>query len=68
AREKYQLRKLVSELREKEGRGTELISLYVPPKRRISDVISYLREEYSTASNIKSDLTRKHVQDAIVKT
>ncbi len=27
-----------------------------------------MREEYSTASNIKSDLTRKHVQDAIVKT
>ncbi len=66
-REKYRLRQVVKELRRKEGRGTELISLYVPPGRRISDVAGYLREEYSTASNIKSDLTKKHVQDAIVK-
>lgn len=66
--QKYRLKKLISALKEKEGRGTELISLYIPPKRRISDVVGYLREEYSTASNIKSDLTRKHVQDAIVKT
>jgi peptide chain release factor subunit 1 len=65
--EKHKLRKLISELKKKEGRGTELISLYIPPNKRISDVISYLREEYSTASNIKSDQTRKNVQDALVK-
>jgi peptide chain release factor subunit 1 len=66
-RDKQRLRHVVKELRSKEGRGTELVSLYVPPGRRVSDVTGYLREEYSTASNIKSDLTRKHVQDAIVK-
>jgi len=52
-------------LAEKEGRGTELISLYVPPGRRIHEVMANLREEYGTASNIKSRTTRKNVQDAI---
>lgn len=65
--EKHKLRRLIDELKKKEGRGTELISLYVPPNKRISDVMGYLREEYSTASNIKSDQTRKNVQDALVK-
>jgi len=54
-------------LASKEGRGTELISLYVPPGKQISDVVNMLRDEYGTASNIKSTTTRKNVQDAIVK-
>ena len=64
---KYRLKKLLEMLKSKEGRGTQLISLYVPPGRRISDVMSMLRQEYGTAANIKSDTTRKNVQDAIVK-
>jgi peptide chain release factor subunit 1 len=51
----------------KEGRGTELVSLYVPPGRQISEAVSMLNNEYGTASNIKSTTTRKNVQDAIVK-
>lgn len=51
----------------KEGRGTELVSLYVPPGKQISDVINTLRDEYGTASNIKSTTTRKNVMDAIVR-
>lgn len=54
-------------LANKEGRGTELISVYVPPRKQISDVINNLRDEYGTASNIKSTTTRKNVMDAIVK-
>jgi len=54
-------------LASKEGRGTELVSLYVPPGRQISEVVSMLRNEYGTASNIKSTTTRKNVQDAIVR-
>ncbi|MEN2975146.1 MAG: peptide chain release factor aRF-1 [Candidatus Caldarchaeales archaeon] len=61
----YRFKKLIRELESREGRGTELISLYIPPGRPISDVIGYLRQEYSTASNIKSKTTRKNVQDAI---
>ena len=54
-------------LASKEGRGTELVSVYVPPGKQISDVINTLRDEYGTASNIKSTTTRKNVMDAIVK-
>lgn len=51
----------------KEGRGTELVSLYVPPGRQISEAVAMLNNEYGTASNIKSTTTRKNVQDAIIK-
>jgi len=64
---KYWIKRLIDDIKKKEGRGTQLISLYIPPNRRISDVINYLRQEYSTASNIKSDTTRKNVQSAILK-
>jgi len=65
--ELFRLRKTLNTLAGKEGRGTELVSLYVPPGRQISDVMNMLRQEYGTASNIKSTTTRKNVQDAIVK-
>ncbi len=65
--ELFRLKKTLNALASKEGRGTELISLYVPPGKQISDVINMLRDEYGTASNIKSTTTRKNVQDAIVK-
>jgi peptide chain release factor subunit 1 len=50
------------------GHGTELVTVYVPPKRQLFDVIAQLRNEAGTASNIKSDLTRTHVQDALSRT
>jgi peptide chain release factor subunit 1 len=63
--ELYRLKRLVEELESKEGKATELVSLYVPPGRQISDAMSNLREEYGTAANIKSKATKKNVQDAI---
>ncbi len=63
----YKVRKLISELASKEGRGTELVTLYIPPKKPIHEVISNLREEWGTAGNIKSDTTRNHVQDALTR-
>jgi peptide chain release factor subunit 1 len=47
------------------GHGTELVTVYIPPRRPIFEVIAQLRNEAGTASNIKSDLTRTHVQDAL---
>jgi len=61
------LKRALDTLAKKEGRGTELVSLYIPPGRQISEVVAMLKQEYGTASNIKSDITRKNVQDAIVK-
>jgi peptide chain release factor subunit 1 len=54
-------------LANKEGSHTELITIYVPPGKQISDALNLLREEYGTASNIKSNVTRKNVLDAIIK-
>ena len=65
--ELFRLKKTLNTLASKEGRGTELVSLYVPPGKQISDVLTTLRDEYGTASNIKSTTTRKNVMDAIVK-
>ena len=63
--QKYEFRRSLEDVSELSGRGTELISLYIPPTRQISDVASYLKNEYSQSSNIKSASTRKNVQAAI---
>jgi len=64
-KDEYDFKKAIEEIKDLKGRGTELISLYVPPDKRISDVTSYLNEEMSESSNIKSKSTRKHVQAAL---
>ena len=64
-RQKYDLKRQLEELRECKGRHTELISLYVPPTKQISDVTSYLKNELSESQNIKSKQTRKNVLSAI---
>ena len=63
----YKIRKTLEELSQKTGRGTELISLYVPQGKQLHEVITNLREEQGTADNIKSDLTRTHVVDSLSK-
>ncbi|MFQ6085079.1 MAG: peptide chain release factor aRF-1 [Candidatus Bathyarchaeia archaeon] len=63
----FKFRRLLAKLGSREGRGTELISLYIPPDKQPGDVTSYLRKEYGTAANIKSKTTRKNVQDALTK-
>ncbi|MHC1631624.1 MAG: peptide chain release factor aRF-1 [Methanotrichaceae archaeon] len=65
AQEKYEFKRMLEDLRSKSGRGTELISLYIPPDKQISDVTSQLRDEHGQASNIKSKLTRTNVQSAL---
>jgi len=63
--ERYKLESLLKELSSKRGRGTELISLYIPAGRPIAEIMSVLRQEYSTATNIKDRTTRHHVLDAL---
>src|SRR5688572_356243 len=62
---RYKLTKMINDLSAISGHGTELVTVYVPPRRPIFEVISQLRNEAGTASNIKSDMTRNHVQDAL---
>ena len=63
--DKYKFRRSLEEIEKAAGRGTELVSVYIPPSRPIFDVTNYLRGEVSQSSNIKSASTRKHVQQAI---
>ncbi len=64
-KDEYEFKKAVEEIEDLTGRGTELISLYIPPDKSISDVSSYINEEMSESSNIKSKSTRKNVQSAL---
>jgi len=61
----FQTKRLLKELKEKKGFHTELVSLYIPHDRRISDVTNHLKNEVSESQNIKSKLTRKNVLDSI---
>src|SRR5256886_4981054 len=63
--DKYKFRRALEQIEEAAGRGTDLVSVYIPPERPIFDVTNYLRGEQSQSSNIKSASTRKHVTQAI---
>lgn len=65
ARKRYEFKKTLEKLAVKEGSGTELITIYVPPDKQIFDVTSQLRDEFGQCSNIKSKQTRTNVQSAI---
>ncbi len=63
----YKIRKTLEELSHKSGRGTELITVYIPKGKQLHEIISALQQEQGTADNIKSDLTRSHVVDSLGK-
>ena len=63
----YKIRKTLEELSKKAGRGTELITVYIPKGKQLHEIISSLQQEQGTADNIKSDLTRSHVVDSLGK-
>ena len=62
---RYDFKKDMQEITKYRGRGTELISVYIPENKQISEVMAYLRSEQSQASNIKSKTTMKNVTSAI---
>ncbi len=64
---KYELKKKLKFLKELKGSGTELISVYIPPKTQISEISNKLKQEASQATNIKSKSTRKNVGEALTK-
>ena len=64
-RQKYEFRKVIEELKDYRGSGTQLVTIYVPPDRLVSDVVAHVTQEHSEASNIKSKQTRTNVQDAL---
>ncbi|MCK4811623.1 MAG: peptide chain release factor 1, partial [Methanosarcinales archaeon] len=62
AHKRYEFKRQLEEMRRKTGKGTELISLYIPYDKLISDVTAQLRAEHGQAANIKSKSTRTNVQ------
>jgi len=64
-RRKYEFRKVIEELQDYTGSGTQLVTIYVPPDKQISDVVAHAVQEHSEAANIKSKDTRTNVQDAL---
>ncbi len=65
--EKYILKSEIEKLEKKRSfnMSTSLITLYIPPGTRLSDIASQLKDEHGTASNIKDKSTGKAVQAAI---
>ena len=45
----HKLRKLIAWLSDKEGRGMEFISLYIPRETSIDDIVATLKEESDSA-------------------
>ncbi|PSP57153.1 peptide chain release factor 1 [Halobacteriales archaeon QS_1_67_19] len=64
-RKRYEFQKVIEDLKDYEGSGTQLVTIYIPPDKQISDVVSHVTQEHSEASNIKSKQTRTNVQDAL---
>ena len=64
-RRKYEFRKVIEELQDFEGSGTQLVTIYIPEEKLLSDVVAHVTQEHSEASNIKSKQTRTNVQDAL---
>ncbi len=64
---KIALKKTIKELAAIKGRHTELVTVYVPVGANIHEISNQLRNEQSTAENIKSKPVRKNVTSALDK-
>ncbi len=64
-RKRYELRRIVEELKKYQGYGTNLVSVYIPPDVDMADILNQLRQEYAISQNIKSKQVRKGVMAAL---
>jgi peptide subunit release factor 1 (eRF1) len=49
----HKLRKLIAWLSDKEGKGMEFISLYIPREKSIDEIVAILKKESDSAITIK---------------
>ncbi|HXX87667.1 MAG TPA: peptide chain release factor aRF-1 [Candidatus Acidoferrum sp.] len=61
----HKLRKLVACLSDKEGRGREFISLYVPREKSVDEIVAILKKEESESGDVKSESVRDRLQKAL---
>jgi len=60
----HKLRKFIAWLSDKEGRGMEFISLYIPREKSIDEIVAILKEESDSAA-MKSENVRHRFQEAL---
>ncbi|CAD8084964.1 unnamed protein product [Paramecium primaurelia] len=65
ALEQFRLKKLIKTLSQERTAGTSVVSVYIPPKRIISDITNRLNTQYAEAASIKDKANRTSVQEAI---
>jgi len=58
----HKLRKLVATLSKKQGRETKFVSLYIPPKTSIDEMIAFLKKE-SNDTDKNRDNAKNHLQE-----
>jgi peptide chain release factor subunit 1 len=63
----HKLRKLIAWLSDKEGKGMEFISLYIPREKSIDEIVANLKEEsdYASAKSENDRDVRDRLQDAL---
>lgn len=61
----YDVREQIPEIESITGNGTELVTLTVPPEKNITNTRMRIEREHAEAEHIKSDTTRRHVQQAL---
>jgi peptide chain release factor subunit 1 len=59
----HKLRKLIAWLSDKEGRGMEFLSLYIPQQASIDNIVATLKNE-SDSAPVKYEVVRDRLQDA----
>jgi peptide chain release factor subunit 1 len=60
----HRLRRLIAWLSDKEGRGMEFISLYIPRERSTYEIVENLKKESDSAAT-RSESVRDRLQDAL---
>ena len=60
----HKLRKFIAWLSDKEGKGMEFISLYIPREKSIEEIVTILKKE-SDSAVMKSESVRERFQDAL---
>ncbi len=61
--QRQRLKRKVEELKAYKGRHSSFTTIYIPPTKNLTDVISFVKTELAGADNIKSKANRKNVSD-----
>ncbi|TFG34918.1 peptide chain release factor 1 [Candidatus Thorarchaeota archaeon] len=60
---RQRLKRKIEQLKAYQGRHSSFTTIYIPPTKNLTDVISFVKTELAGADNIKSKTNRKNVSD-----